>query len=437
MKNVTSFLKGLWEKISSFFKKIFRPVSSFLNKYVWHYLRYVFVPIGKFFSWLFHFKGAKAVASSIICVIIGILAGFIVMLFRDPANAFAGLGAIFTAGFKGIGDGELDAIGHILGTLPPMILAGISISFAFKLGLFNIGITGQLTCGAFISLIISYLGMPWYVCLLAGMVGGMLIGSISGLLKAKFNVNEVLSGIMLNWIVYYTCGLVGDYLPTEWIDRTNTTQLKKMSLNGRLPTLFEQFDAEGNLNTMYYYVTAGIFIAIAVAIIVWFVLKYTKFGFELKLCGSNKFAAKYAGINQNSKIILSLAISGAIAGICGYMVFASPSPSAFTYGALDGVMLSDGFNGISVALIGQTDPIGCIFSSFFLSYINESQTQIVNVSIKFSKYYMELIKAVIIYVASFSAFINTLITRTNIKNKERIDNSFKELYRPNKKEETL
>lgn len=432
MKNIWNSIKAFFAKVGGFFKK----VGAFLNKYVWHYLRYVFVPIGKFFSWLFHFQAARSITSSILCVLIGLFAGFIVMIIRDPANCFAGLNVLFTAGFQGMAEGDYDAISHVIGTLTPMILAGISISFAFKLGLFNIGITGQLTMGAFLSLIFSFMGMPWYVCLLIGMIGGAFIGFLSGVLKAKFNVNEVLSGIMFNWIVYYLCGLIGDYLPSDWVDSSNKTQLAKMAQNGRLPTLFPEYTADGYVNQAYYNVTAGIFIAIAIAIVVWFILKYTKFGFELKLCGSNKYAAKYAGINQNSKIVLSLVISGAIAGICGYMVFATPSPKGFTYGALDGVMLSDGFNGISVALIGQTDPIGCIFSSFFLAYINEGQTQIVNVSILYSKYYMELIKAVIIYVASFSAFIAYLIKRTNEKNKNQIDASFKELYR-SKKEETL
>ncbi len=436
MKNFFSKIGNFFVKVGSFFKKAFTPVGHFLNKYVWHYLRYLFVPIAKFFSWLFHFKVARAVTSSIVCIFIGLFAGFIIMLIRDPENCFAGIAVLFTAGFQGMSEGDFDAISHVIGTMTPMVMAGISISFAFKLGLFNIGITGQLTMGAFIALVCSFCGMPWHVCILAAIAGGAFIGMISGLLKAHFNVNEVLSGIMLNWIVYYMCGLLGDYLPSDWIDKSNKTQLAKMFAAGRLPTLFNEFDAEGFVNQPYYNITAGIFISIGVAIIIWFVLKFTRFGFELKLCGSNKFAAKYAGINQNSKIVLSLLISGAIAGACGYMVFATPSPKAFTFGALDGVMLSDGFNGISVALIGQTDPIGCIFSSFILAYLSEGQTQIVNVSILYSKYYMELIKAVIIYAASFSAFIGILIRKANEENKVLIDTSFNELYR-SKKEESL
>ncbi len=432
MKNFFSKIGNFFSKVGSFLKKTLTPVGNFLNKYVWHYLRYVFVPIAKFFSWLFHFKVARAVTSSIVCILIGLFAGFIIMVIRDPQNCFAGLSVLFTAGFQGMSEGDYDAISHVIGTMTPMVMAGISISFAFKLGLFNIGITGQLTMGAFLALLCSFAGMPWYVCILVAIAGGSFIGMISGLLKAHFNVNEVLSGIMLNWIVYYMCGLIGDYLPSDWIDKSNKTQLAKMSVAGRLPTLFSEFDSQGYVNQAYYNITAGIFISIGVAIIIWFVLKFTRFGFELKLCGSNKFAAKYAGINQNSKIVLSLAISGAIAGACGYMIFATPSPKAFTFGALDGVMLSDGFNGISVALIGQTDPIGCIFSSFILAYLSEGQTQIVNVSILYSKYYMELIKAVIIYAASFSAFIGMLIKKANDDNKTLIDASFYELYRSKK-----
>ena len=194
-----------------------------------------------------------------------------------------------------------------------------------------------------------------------------------------------------------------------------------MPKTGRLPSLAGPGIFED--------VTWGLIIAAVIAIIIWFILRYTKFGFELKLCGSNKYVAKYAGINQNGKIVLSLLISGAIAGICGYMVYGAATPTQFTYGALDGVMISDGFNGISIALIGQTNPIGCIFSSFFLSYINQAQTRIVNVSASYSKYYMELVKAVIVYGASLSSFIGYLLKRRNESKKDDVDLKFRSLFK--------
>lgn len=420
-KNFLEKTKNLLKKIGNFFKeKIIKPVSNLfsrIGKFLWKYLRYVFVPIGKFFAWVLSFKACRAVASSLLCILIGLFAGFIVMLIRDPENCFAGLGVLFASGFS-----KTSSIANILMNMTPMILAGISISFAFKLGLFNIGITGQLTMGAFLALITSYYGGNWVLCMLAALAGGAFVGAISGFLKAHFNVNEVLSGIMLNWIVYYLTSMLGNALPSEFIDTYNRANLAKMYSNGRMPSLASE-------GSVFYGVTWGLIIAIVIAIAFWAILKFTKFGFEMKLCGSNKYAAKYAGINQNQKIVLSLLLSGAIAGICGYFVFSNPySPRSFTYNALDGVMIADGFNGISVALIGQTDPIGCIFSAFFLNYINEAQTRIVNVSMLYSKYYMELIKSVIIYVASFSAFFITLIQNGNLKHKPIIDEAYSNMF---------
>ncbi len=427
-KNLLNSIKAVFIAVGVFFKeKVWAPIVKFLSpvgKFLWKYLQYVCVPIGKFFSWVLSHKACRAIASSVICILLGIFAGFIVMLIRDPANCFAGLGVLFTSGFA-----KPSNIARILMNMTPMILAGLSISFAFKLGLFNIGVTGQLTMGAFLAFVTAFYGGNWFLCMLVGMLGGAFVGAISGFLKAKFNVNEVLSGIMLNWIVYYLTSLLGSALPGEFIDSFNNAQLAKMPSNGRTPSLA----AEG---TTFYCVTWGLIIAILIAILFWAILKYTKFGFEMKLCGSNKFAARYAGINQNQKIILSLLLSGAIAGICGYFVFSNPSsPRAFTYNSLDGVMIPDGFSGISVALIGQTDPIGCIFSAFFLNYITEAQTRIVNVSILYSKYYMELIKSIIIYVASFSAFFGMLIQNSNLKHKQMIDESFKNLFVREKAEE--
>lgn len=414
---------NFFKKVGSFFKDKVSPIFIKIGNFLWKYLRYVCIPIAKGASWLFSFGAVKAIASSIICVLIGLLAGFIVMLIRDPENCFRGLYVLISSGFS-----RTSSIANILMNMTPMMLAGLSISFAFKLGLFNIGITGQLTMGVFLAFIVSFNGGNWLACMLVALTGGAFIGAISGFLKAKFNVNEVLSGIMLNWIVYYLTSLIGQQLPASYIDTYNKNQLAKMGISGRMPSMFSSGDT-------FYGVTWGLLIAIAICAIVFVVLKFTRFGFEMKLCGSNKYAAKYAGINQDQKIVLSLLISGAIAGVCGYLVFSNPSsPKAFTYNTLDGVMISDGFNGISVALIGQTDPIGCIFSAFFINYIAESQTRIVNVSILYSKYYMELIRAVIVYVASLSSLFITLLTRSNLKHKETIDASFKNLFSRQQKE---
>jgi ABC-type uncharacterized transport system permease subunit len=373
----------------------------------------VFWAIVSFFHNLNGKRGWRSFLSSVICILIGLLAGLILMLCIDAQNAFQGFGVLLTHGFS-----DADTFGRVLYESTPMMLSGVAIAFAFKLGLFNIGITGQVTLGAFTSLVLgltmkanNFEGGNWFWCMLIAMISGAVVGLLTGFLKAKFNVNEVLSGIMLNWIIYYSIGLAGRYglSVANYKDPYANDYLLTMPAASRLPSL----GISGMLGVSW-----GLVIAIVIVVVLQIVLNHTVFGFELKLSGSNRFAAQYAGINQTSKIIWAMTISGACAGICGYMLYALPTnPTKFLWSSNSQSLLGDGFTGISVSLIAQNSPLGCIFSAILLSLINSSQTSLKSVSDAFNIHYTELIKSIIIYIASFSSFFIFLIQKIHDDNK--------------------
>ena len=350
-------------------------------------------------------SGFRSFLAALISIIIGLFCGFLLMLCVAPQYSGAGLWTLISAGLSNTDLFELAIYRAI-----PMMLSGLAIAFAFKLNLFNIGITGQVTIGAFTSIMAGISGANWFVCMIVGALSGAVAGFIPGFLKAKFNVNEVLSGIMLNWIIYYFVGLMGStFVPNSFKDGTTPTELIQLPVDARMPSL-----GIPGLETIH----VGIIFVIIIIAIVFIVLNHTTFGFELKMAGRNKDAAIYSGANQTKSIILSLTISGALAGLCGYMLYADPiAPSKFTWSSSGNTLLSDGFNGISVSLIAQNSPIGCFFSSILLTLLDAAQNDIKVVSNSvYNNHYTELIKNIVIYVAAFSSFFIALLTKINEKN---------------------
>jgi simple sugar transport system permease protein len=352
---------------------------------------------------LFSFVGTKgfhSFISSILCVLIGVFVGFILMLIASPSDALEGLGVLLSKGAS-----STAKLARVIYKSTPMILSGLSIAFSFKLGLFNIGITGQLTFGAFIGVILGISGYNRFFCIIVATISGGLVGLLTGFLKAKFNVNEVLSGIMLNWIIYYLIGFIGKVaIPSSYKDQSQSYSLKSLSGSALLPSLGSNLDI-------------GIIIAIMLVVTMWIVLNKTTLGFELKMSGSNKYAAQYVGIKQDKNIILALTVSGALAGMCGYMIYAQPSNSGvkFMWDSSSNSLLSDGFTGISVALIAQNSPIGCIFSAMLLNYIDAAKTSLTVISSTYNSHCTELISAVIIYFASFASFFNMIFAKVHEK----------------------
>lgn len=364
-----------------------------------------FRPIANFFHRANKKEGFRSIIAALISIIIGLVAGFIIMLCIQPQYSLNGLWTLVSTGLS-----DASLFGRALYRATPMIFSGVAIAFSFKLGLFNIGITGQVTIGAFCSLLAGLSGVNWFLCMLIGAIVGAIAGFIPGWLKAKFNVNEVLSGIMLNWVIYYMIGIFGNTaVPSSFKDKTTPSELMMMPGSGQMPSLgIPQMEG----------VSVGLIIAIVFVIGIFAVLNFTTFGFELQMTGRNKSASKYAGVNQTKSIILSLTISGALAGICGYMLYADPgSPTKFMWSSDSNTLLTDGFNGISVSLIAQNSPIGCIFSSIFLTLIDASKNSLRTISDGFYNiHYTELIKSVIIYVAALSSFFNLMLINWNNNN---------------------
>lgn len=334
-----------------------------------------------------------SIGASLVCIVIGLLVGFIILCCINSENAVDGFSRIIKGGFflkpKGIGSEITQAA--------PLIMTGLSVAFAFKTGLFNIGAAGQYTIGVFGALYSAIvLQLPWYVCLLVAMISGAIWGAVPGIFKAYFNVNEVITSIMFNWIGLF---LVNELLYTGFggvLYDQKTTRTKKLTSaapQSVIPDL--------GLNKIFKTssTTIAIFIAILIAIIIYILLNKTTFGFELKACGFNKEAARYAGINEKRNIVLSMAIAGALAGIGAGLYFLSGAsewnPQVAT--ALPAI----GFNGIPVALLAMSNPIGVVFSAIFVAHISVGGAYLP------TKFYQpeiaDLIVAVIIYLCAFVA----------------------------------
>ncbi|MCI7095813.1 MAG: ABC transporter permease [Clostridiales bacterium] len=379
-------------------------------------------------------SGVSSLLASLVCILVGLVVGFIVLLvlggitLAQSGSAFSFMELLKTTwsqGFKPILQGGFYASANTMGMgvrmeilqAAPLVMTGLSVAFAFKTGLFNIGVAGQYTVGAFFALFSAIvLKMPWWVCLIASAVGGAIWGAIPGIFKAFLNVNEVITSIMFNWIGLYAVNTLiyqGGTGPMFNLKTTKTFTLKESAPNALLPTFNVKVGGEDYFGKMFK-PSIGIFIAIAVAIIIWIVINKTTFGYELKACGHNKDAAKYAGINEKKNIVLSMTIAGALAGLGAGLFYLSGSkewePLVST--ALPAV----GFNGISVALLASSNPIGCVFSAMFISHITTGGGFML--AKLFPSEVADIISGVVIYLCAFSLlFKGSIMKLMNRKKK--------------------
>ena len=383
--------------------------------------------------------GMKSVLASLISILIGLAAGALVILIVGLTNANLGLKSawegiqlvvmgIFSTGRNAAGALSFGfnpaSIGNMLFRATPVILTGLSVALANKTGLFNIGAPGQYLAGTAATLFIA-LKMPtgvgelyqwqlaqgmaehaiffptwfvWACAFLGGMLAGALWGSIPGLLKSLLNINEVIACIMTNWIAANLVTWVFDVSSLKnVIENTKTSYIYKTTANGVATSKM-------GLDKIFVgsQVNGGIVIAIVMAIIVYIMLTRTTFGYQLKACGSNRFAARYAGIKDKRNIVLSMAIAGAMAGAAGSLYFLSGNTEFFwsTYQTLPAV----GFNGIPVALLASNNPIGVIFAGIFMSMLDIAGLQLTNLT-AFNEFITDVIIAVIVYLSAFSLLI--------------------------------
>ena len=384
-------------------------------------------------SKLWQKDGTKSVLASLNSILIGMAVGGVIILVVGLGNENLGLagawegirlvfGGLFSTGRNAAGQLTFGfnptSVGNMLFRATPLILTGLSVAVAFKTGLFNIGAPGQYLMGTAATLMLA-LGIPtetvpaplvWLIAFLGGMLAGALWGCIPGLVKAFLNINEVLACIMTNWIAANLVTWMFDGSNyRNLVENTKSGYIYKTSYNGVQTAKF-------GLDKLFpgSQVNGGIIIAIVIAILVYILMNKTTLGYELKACGANRHAARYAGIGDKRNIVLSMAIAGALSGAAASLYYLAGNTEFFwsTYQTLP----ATGFNGIPVALLAASNPIGVIFTGCFMSMLDIVGLQLTNLT-AYNEYITDVIIAVIVYLSAFSLVIKLWLSGRGKKHK--------------------
>ena len=344
-----------------------------------------------------------SIVASLVCIVIGLLVGFIILYCINAENAVDGFTRIIKGGFylkpKGIGSEIAQSA--------PLIMTGLSVAFAFKTGLFNIGAEGQFIVGSLVAVLVGAgLDLPAIIhiplTLLCAAIAGALWGGIAGWLKSKFGINEVIANIMLNWIAFYLSNFV---LMTSWLKVPNSETSVPIKDSAKI-----SIDWLKGLVGPATSVNWGIVISIIIVIIIAFILAKTTLGFELRAVGFNKFGAEYAGINVNSSILKSMAIAGMIAAIAGAIQVMGVTNVITVLPAQEGY----GFDGIAVALIANNNPIGVIFSGLLFGAFKYGGTKMQSVGAP-----SEVISIIIGSIVYFIALVHVIKIAVQKMSKKR------------------
>lgn len=340
--------------------------------------------------------GFIKIFSSFLAIIIGLLLGLIILLISNPKDALPAFITILLGGFSGGSRG----MGQVIYTATPLILTGLSVGFAFKNGLFNIGAPGQFIVGAYAAVLVAVkcVFLPswfhWILALFVSFIAGGLWAYLPGILKAKFNVNEVISSIMMNYIGMYLV----NYLVTLTVYDMLKNQSQNIPPSGTIPNM--------GLNAIFKGSSAngGFFIAILTVIIIYIILSKTTFGFELKACGLNKEASRYAGINEKRNIILSMVIAGTLAGLGGGLLYLS---GVGKHIEVVDILAEEGFMGIPIALLGLSHPFGILIAGIFIAYITVGGFYMQMHD--FTPEVIEMIISSIIYFSAFALMFRSIV----------------------------
>lgn len=347
-------------------------------------------------------EGSQSFLSSLVAIGLGLIFGFIIILIANPHDALDGLKLLLTGGFyRGA-----KSLGQVFYLAVPIMMTGLSVAFAFKCGEFNIGTPGQYIVGAFTAVFVALKctfipdSVLWIFCIIAAGLAGALWAVIPGILKAYRNVNVVISCIMCNYI--------GMLLVIEGIKATiynpSGAESFPVPADKAIPAFgLDKIFPDSNINF-------GIVVAVLLCIVAYIIMNKTTFGYELKACGYNPNAAKYAGMNEKKCIILSMAVAGFFAGVGGAIAYMSGTGKTL---AISETLPNEGFNGIPVALLGFNNPIGCIFAALFIGYINVggNYMQSLNIAVEV----IDIIVASIIYFSSFTLFIKMILNKRKSK----------------------
>ncbi len=353
--------------------------------------------------------GFQTLIASLLCVIVGLFLGFVVLLFINPSGAASSIIEVIKNFMHfSVGKLRIKNLGNTLVKTSPLLMCSLSVLFAYKVGLFNIGAAGQYVVGSAVSL---YAALAWHLnwalCVLLAFVAGAVYAAIVGLLKAYCNVNEVISGIMLNWIALYGANtvLTGVKEPTS----PYTLHLVGHAESSLIPSL--GLDKLFSNNT---YVTIAVPLSVLIAVLILVLLNKTKLGYELKATGNNKNAAKYAGMAEKRNIILTLMISGALAALGGAFLYLTDYEQwSCSQSSVPGM----GFNGIAAAFLGGLNPIGAVLSSYFIQHITNGGAY-VDLT-KYSSQISDLISSIIIYLCGFVFFLKYAINSHLMKSEEK------------------
>ena len=374
---------------------------------------------------LYNRDGTRTVLASVISIIVGLAVGSLIVLIVglvsdqiSGRSTWDGIRLVFmgilstgrdAAGNLSFGFNPT-SIGNMLFRATPLIMTGLSVAVAFKTGLFNIGAPGQYLMGTMASLMLA-LGIPsevvppaliWVIAFLGGVAAGAIWGAIPGLLNAYLNINVVLASIMTNWIAanVVTWGFdISNF--KNVIEGTKSAYVYRTEYNDVMTPKF-------GLDELFpgSQVNGGIIIAILIAILMYVIMTKTTLGYQLKACGSNRHAARYAGIKDKRNIVLSMAIAGGLAGAGAALYYLSGNTEFYwqTYQSLP----DTGFNGIPVALLAANNPIGVIFTGMFMSMLDVAGTQLTALT-PFNEYITDVVIAVIVYLSAFSLVIKMLL----------------------------
>ena len=354
-------------------------------------------------------NAVQSLISSLLCIILGVLIGYIVLLFINPAGAGKAIGAVLkNFFFYPPGVARAKYFGGTLVKTAPLVMCSLSILFAYKVGLFNIGAAGQYVAGAGASIYAALAWQcPWYMCLLLAIIAGALFGAVSGVLKAYCNVNEVISGIMLNWIGLYLVNMLLTNVKEAASPYTNN--ISSFNSGALLPRM--------GLDKLFgnnQYVTIAVPLAILAAVIIWVVLEKTKFGYELRATGNNKNAAKYCGMKEKQNIIVTLIIGGGLAGMGAALLYLTGMEQwSCSQSSVPGM----GFNGIAAAFLGCLDPFGSLLSSFFIQHITNGGGYVDKTM--YCSQISDLISSLIIYLCGFVLFFKHFMNTRIAASEER------------------
>lgn len=336
-------------------------------------------------------KSVMVLAPTVICIVMGLLVGYLILLFSNPAQASNGFKAIISGGFVGGARG----IGNVFYYATPLLMVGLGVAVGFKTGVFNIGGPGQFVIGGYFAMLTAHmLDIPrpfsWIVPIIVGAVTASVWAAIAGVLHVYFKVNIVISTILLNYIGMYLV----NFLIRNTIYDSGKNQAKLIPAQSYLPRMgLDKLFPDSSINS-------GFVIAVGIAVIIYILLYKTTKGYEMVAGGLNSFSAVLVGMPIKGNAVFSMSLSGGLIGIGGALMYLSDSGTSIQ--VVD-TLAAEGFNGISVALLASNHPLGVILTALFIASLTVGGFYMQ--TYRFVPEVIDIIIAVIIYFSAFSLLI--------------------------------